>query len=384
MSVALFSGHSCTYPTSFSNPIFYINTSYLEKLFYIIRTYHGRDATNGSSPVKLMHNGVKLEEGKKLMDYDQIVHAGCQGTTITLFVIPDQASGLSISGRNNNAAQAAAPSSLVIEPMSISSPVRSKSRLERMTNSDLTPGRERSIRQIKQHRESFNANDCHFFCKVIGIILALPFLILYGFVLHAQASPISFCCAFTTFIVFEIIGIVRLLSDPYYAQVNYLGIECACIEGYGITYSDTWAATEKNPYQPCGDNCMCQNLCNKKWDGDQDSTQTCPGIITYNSYCWANFECASVNNMQSDSCSVGDSAYVDLLDCWTEWDCEALHESEIYLWNSTAGVSLAYKKPWKVDEALYTDSDSYYAYGWAFIGSGFVAYCVVVAGVHTN
>jgi hypothetical protein len=182
--------------------------------------------------------------------------------------------------------------------MSINGPVRSKSRLERMTNSDLTPGREQSIRQIHQHRESCNANDCHPLVKLIGIIIAIPFLILYGFVLHAKASPISFCCAFTTFIVFKIIGIVRLLSDPNYAQVIYSGIECACIEGYGITYSDTWVATQKNPYQACGDNCMCQNLCSKKWDGDQDSTQTCPGLFTYNSYCWANFECASVNYMR--------------------------------------------------------------------------------------
>jgi hypothetical protein len=59
-----------------------------------------------------MHNGVKFEEGKNLMDYNQIVHAGRQGTTITLFVIPDQASGLSISGRNNNAAQVAAPNGI--------------------------------------------------------------------------------------------------------------------------------------------------------------------------------------------------------------------------------------------------------------------------------
>ena len=319
-----------------------------------IITHLCRDGLSGQ-PFKLLHTGKELEGGKKLMDYDKIVLDNREGKTIELFAIPRP-------DANNNSAQAAssvqaaAPShSVKINP----SPVRSY------------PARNKSP------TDHFEELPC--FWKVICGILLIPFFMIYGVVVHAKQSPVSFCFAITTFFVFEIIGIVHLSKEPYYAQVSFSGVECGCLEGYGTTSADDWLATDKNPYQDCGENCFCKNLCSRRWDGDQDSTQTCPGILTYGSVCWANFECATGS---SDICSVGDPAQVTFDDCFTEWECEALHQNEILSWNSTGSVSLMYKKPFEAYEELYLDEKAFYDFGWGMIGAGFLAYCVCTGGVH--
>jgi hypothetical protein len=149
-----------------------------------------------------MHSGLELKGGKKLMDYDKIVQAGEKA--IDLFAIP--CSQASLSSQIDNSAQAAALAldhSVKIEPMSISSPVRTKS---------LT-----------------DFGEWPFLVQLICFILLIPFLMIYGVFQHAKANPKSFFISITTFFVFETIGILHVLKEPYYAQVNFLGMECdAC------------------------------------------------------------------------------------------------------------------------------------------------------------